>query len=67
MSDLEYIIHTMQAMSESEDATERLLAERITNLARSAEKARRRAQFAGTRMLRMARKYRAALKHIYDE
>ena len=65
MSDLEYIIHTMQAMSESEDEAERLLAERITNLARSAEKARRRAQFAGTRMLRMARKYRAELKRIH--
>lgn len=28
MSDLEYIVHTMQAMSESEDETERRLAER---------------------------------------
>ena len=65
MSDLAYIIHTMQAMSESEDAAERLLAERITSLARSAEKARRRAQLAGTRMLRMARKYRAELKRIH--
>ena len=64
MSDLEYIIHAMKDLAESEDATERLLAERITNLARSTDKARRRAQFAGTRMLRMARKYKAELARL---
>lgn len=57
---LESALAIFRAIAEQGDEQERALADRLTTFIRAADRERRRARLAGTRMLRQARRYKAA-------
>jgi len=62
VTELESALAVFRAIAEQGDEQERALADRLTSLIRATDRERRRARLAGTRMLRQARRYKAAAK-----